>query len=174
MADFSQAVEVVLAHEGGFVDHPNDPGGATKYGITLPTLREAGFDMDGNGLITKEDINKLSREAAMEIYRQYWWERYGYGKIEDQALATKVFDFSVNMGPSAAHRLLQRALRAAETPVSEDGVLGPETLGAAARADPRVLLAALRSEGAGFYRLLAAQKPELSVFLAGWLSRAYA
>jgi len=85
----------------------------------------------------------------------------------------KVLDLSVNMGPKQAHTLVQRALQATHHRVAVDGVLGPQTFGAIDEVPAIALCPAIRSEAAGFYRLLAAQRPELSKFLRGWLRRAY-
>lgn len=180
MADdpkFEYAVAVVLEHEGGFVDDPNDPGGATNWGISLRYLRRLGVDVgdvDQDGDVDVEDIAKMPRGKAIEIYRRQFWDQYGYGKIDDLQLATKVFDLSVNMGPQTAHKLLQRALHAAgQRYVVVDGIIGPQTLDAVNTADPRLVLGALRAEAAGYYRGLVASRPELGRFLAGWENRAY-
>lgn len=159
---FDLAVAVVLRHEGGLVDDPDDPGGVTNYGISWRFLRRVRRNAK------PDDIRKLTRVAAFELYRQHFWERYGYGRLWDMAVATKVFDLSVNMGPRGAHLCLQRALRAAGERVIEDGVLGPQTLAAVHRAPPQGLLAALRSEAAGYYRNR--RRPK---YIRGWLNRAY-
>jgi lysozyme family protein len=176
---FDAAVEVVLRHEGGFVNHSNDPGGATNYGITLATLQdlhEYGWldgDLDGDGDVDAEDIRLLPREMAVEIYRHQWWNRYGYGELRSTAVATKVFDLAVVSGPGRAHRLLQQALRACGHSVTIDGILGPKTRQAANEALSYSLVPALRSEAAGFFRGLALRRPRLDAFLEGWLHRAY-
>lgn len=158
---FLRAVEVVLKHEGGYVDNPADPGGETKFGISkrsYPTV----------------DIKNLTLEQAADIYRRDWWDKYRYGEIKDLAVATKVFDLSVNMGPSAAHRILQRAVNfvsAAELKV--DGILGPLTLAAVNAADPEKVLQMMRYKAAEYYHALAKRSAESRVFLLGWLNRAY-
>lgn len=174
---FERALAQVLAHEGGFVDDPADSGGATNWGISLRLLRELPQgDLDGNGKIDSQDIRCLTREQAGEFYRIHWWERYGYQDFPE-AIGIKVFDLAVNMGPRPAHRLLQRAVRACGEQVVEDGILGPQSRQACARVTSittEVLLAALRSEAAGYYRALCIQHPHLSRFRRGWLRRAYA
>lgn len=183
---FLSAVAVVLAHEGGFIHDAADPGGATNFGVSLRfSLAELAKDGDGDGFLDGDfdhdgdvdvgDIRAMSKEDAAEVYRRHWWDRYGYAQIVDDALATKIFDLAVNMGPIQAHKCLQRAVRACWFPLAaEDGVLGPKTLSSVNAAEPRSLLAALKSEAAGFYRELAARKPALEKFSKGWLNRAYA
>ena len=161
---FDRAVEIVLQHEGGLVDDPDDPGGITKYGISYRFLRHRRVQPGS----TPDDIRKLTRAAAIELYRRHFWERYGYGRLPDMSIATKVFDLSVNMGPRSAHKCLQRALRAAGERVDEDGALGPQTVAAVHQAAPGGILAALRSEAAGYYRNR--RRPK---YIAGWLNRAY-
>ena len=174
VTDFDRAVEVVLQHEGGLVDDPDDPGGITNHGISLRFLRRV------RPGARPEDVRNLTRDEAIELYRRHFWHRYGYASLWDQRVATKVFDLSVNMGPRGAHVCLQRALRAADEPVVEDGVLGPKTLAAVHRAQSDVLLAALRSEAAGWYRNLASPKRGYAKvsrrrpkYITGWLKRAY-
>lgn len=165
MSHFAHAISVVLRHEGGYVDDHADPGGATNYGLSSRFLKSLGLDVD---------VRSLSQADAISIYKQHIWDKNNYDLISDREVATKIFDLAVNMGPRQAHTLLQRALRACgERDIIEDGILGPRTLTATNRASPQALLAALRSEAAGFYRLLAAQKPMLQKFLGGWLKRAY-
>jgi lysozyme family protein len=127
---------------------------------------EGDFDKDGD--VDAADIRAMTEAQAAAIYKSQWWDRYRYGDIHDQAVATKVFDLSVNMGPVRAHSLLQQALRSADKPVPVDGEMGPKTIAAVNAAEPRILLAALRSEAGGFYRKL-----DKRAFLAGWLRRAY-
>jgi len=170
---FAAAADFVLAHEGGFVNHPADPGGATNYGLSLRFLRQVGVDVDQDGDVDVEDVRLLTREQAVDLLRVHFWTPGGYDALPD-AVAVKLLDLAYNTGPRQAHRLLQRALRAAGRELVDDGVLGPKTRAAAQQVAPEVTRAALCSEAAGFYRLLAEQRALLGVFLAGWLRRAYA
>jgi len=157
---FRRAVEVVLKHEGGYVHDPRDPGGETKYGISkrsYPSL----------------DIANLTREDAIAIYYRDWWQRYGYDRLQDYAVATKLLDMAVNMGPATAHRLLQGALVFLGYPVAVDGIIGPQTIAAANKADPKRLLQVLRWRAAEHYYRIAVQRPQSRAFLIGWLRRAY-
>jgi lysozyme family protein len=176
MSQFDPAVQVVLLHEGHFVDNKNDPGGATNYGISIRYLKDAHIflDLDGDGDMDADDMRMMKPEPAIEIYRTNWWEKYHYGSIADQALATKVLDASVNMGAVQAHKLLQRGLWSCGIKLNDDGTLGLVTLAAINKTPAVAVLAGMRSECAGFYRVLVAKKPDqFTEFLNGWLRRAY-
>jgi len=119
------------------------------------------------------DIANLTRENAIAIYYRDFYAKYGYDRLRDEAVATKVFDMAVNMGPATAHRLLQEALVFLGHDIAVDGILGPQTLAAANRADPRRLLQVLRWLAAHHYYRIAAKRPQSRAFLLGWLRRAY-
>jgi lysozyme family protein len=177
MARFEDAIGPLLHHEGGFVDHPNDPGGATNYGVSLRYVaKEYGLkmDIDGDGDLDADDIRQMTVDQAKAIYRRDWWDRYGYGQIADQGVATRMFSFSVNMGATQAHLIAQRACRACGLPLVEDGIIGAKSRTTINAIPPAIYTAALRSEAAGYYRLIAALRPEFETFLTGWLNRAYA
>lgn len=161
---FTQAVTRVLANEGGYVKLARDPGGATNFGISQRDYPDL-------------DISALTRDAAIAIYFRDFWNAGRYAELPD-AIAIKLFDLSINIGPAHAVRCLQRALRSCETVVAEDGALGDASIAAAKRVNGGALLAALRSEAAGYYRATAEVagskdgKGEAG-FLTGWLNRAY-
>src|SRR5690606_11945492 len=111
---FLRAAEVVLEHEGGDVNDPRDPGGETKYG-------------NGKRSCPYLDIDNLTREDAIAIYYRDFYLKYGYGRLNDATVATKVFDMAVNMGPATAHRLLQEALVFLGYDIAVDGIIGPQT-----------------------------------------------
>ena len=158
---FEQAVTIVLAHEGGYVNDPADPGGETKYGISKRSYPHL-------------DIKNLTKEQAATIYHKDWWLKYRYGEITDLNVATKVLDLSVNMGPVNAHRILQRAANWAEQDkLKVDGILGPKTLVSVNRADSVRLMQAIRFMAAEYYYLLAKKRDASRKYLFGWLNRAY-
>lgn len=177
MADFNQAIATVLEHEGGFVDDPVDPGGTTNFGISLRWLRQTGDlvlgDIDDDGDIDADDIRALTREEAVRLYRYHFWDANEYARIAPNQVATKVFDMAVNMGPRQAHKLLQRAAQANLKHCPDDGILGPMTFRVVNNLSTETLLPAIRSEQAGFYRILMAKKPKLEKYRNGWLRRAY-
>jgi lysozyme family protein len=179
---FEPAVEVVLAHEGGLSDHPADPGGLTHWGVSLrfarAYLRRHGhraldiLDIDGDGDVDADDIRAMPKEGAAKVYRHAFWDAYGYGRLVDQAVATKLFDTCVNVGPGRAHLLAQFAATACGKYADADGVLGPLTVKAINACDPHAFLRAYVSEQTNLYLQLIDANPELAVFRRGWLRRA--
>jgi lysozyme family protein len=164
MSTFELAIPVILAHEGGLVNAPDDPGGLTNFGITLKWWQS----VDPTG--TAEMLKSMSVEYAEILYRHHWWDRYGYGQILDQKIATKVFDMAVNMGATQAHKLVQSACG-----LVTDGILGRETLWTLNAHNEHgncSLMQAIVARATEFYTDLAARKPELAKFLPGWLRRA--
>ncbi|MFX7337199.1 glycosyl hydrolase 108 family protein, partial [Acinetobacter baumannii] len=70
---FTRSLAAVLKHEGGYVDHPRDPGGATNLGITLGTARAYRMDLDADGDVDKDDVRLIDAEAAAPVYRDGYW-----------------------------------------------------------------------------------------------------
>lgn len=179
MAKFEKAIVVVLKHEGGYVNHKSDTGGATNFGISLRFLKDhpedGDFDMDGD--VDVEDIKNMTLRDAMNIYHKHWWVKYRYGNINDQTIATKVLDFSVNMGAKRAHILLQQALnKVFGLRLTVDGILGPATFGVINGIDDddeQQLLTAYCDEAWGFYQRIIANNSSQAVFKRGWYNRAY-
>ena len=172
---FAKAVDIVLKHEGGFNNISADRGGPTNYGISLKFLRNVeGGDINGDGIVDIKDSEILTRDQAIDFYWKEFWNKYRYERFSDGLLSSKVMDLAVNMGPKRAHMLLQQALRAVGNKVEIDGVLGTQSIRAANNANRDALLAAIRSEAAGYYRMIAALHPGQTSFLNGWLNRAYA
>lgn len=125
---FERAVSVVLYHEGNGIFHWDDfdPGGATKYGISLKFAGSVNLDLDGDGKTTGEDIRALTRKQAVGLYHEHFWLPLACDKMGHPGLALMVFDGGVNQGVRTIAKRLQRAVGAVE-----DGVIGPHTLGAA-------------------------------------------
>lgn len=180
---FEQAIAVVLRHEGHIANDPDDPGGYTVYGISLRAAKQLGdldgdgwaeLDLDHDGDVDIDDMQSVTLSEAKAFYKKAYW-RPVYETLPP-VIAVKLFDFAVNMGHSQAHKLIQRAVRAANPSgerLIDDGIIGRRSLKGIKSCDPDVLLAALRSEAAGFYRSLAAANHRMNKFLNGWLNRAY-
>lgn len=173
MSKFEVAIHSVLEHEGYYSNDKFDPGGATKYGISLRFLKGIKEDINLDGEVNIEDIRALSVERAMELYKEHWWDKYRYSQIDNQELATKIFDLAINMGARQAHKLIQRACRATNNQIKDDGYLGEKSFYAIDKSNPEALLSALRSEAAGFYRAITAKNRNFKKFIKGWLNRAY-
>ena len=174
MATFEEAIPLILKHEGGFVNHPADPGGATNWGVSLRFLKSKGLigDYDGDGDVDIDDIRIMTETHAKKIYRTYFWDPNGYDRIDMQDIANKAFDMSVNMGPRRAVKILQESLRDCRRDLKIDGAFGPKTLAATNGANPSMLLGAMRANQRHFYEGLIRNNEELAVFRTGWLRRA--
>jgi len=162
---FRECVAIVLKHEGGFVDHPADPGGATNHGISLRYARTLGsmLDIDGDGDVDRHDILKVTPAKAAMVYRDWFW-RDVRGDDLPAGVDLAVFDFAVNSGAPRAIRTLQRAVGA-----YADGFIGPATLGAVRMAAPnaRAVVEAVCNDRLVFLRGLRTWP----VFGRGWSAR---
>jgi lysozyme family protein len=158
---FTRAVTQLLIDEGGLHEDPADPGGLTNFG----------FALNRNLDLTADELRAMTPEQATARYWKRWWQPYRWDDLPIP-IALKAFNLAVPDGVPAAVRALQRACWAAGCKVKEDGILGGETVQAAG-SKTLSTVAALKSELAAHFRLVAAAKPALSKFLPGWLERAY-
>lgn len=155
-SNFDRALARVLQFEGGFVNHPLDPGGATNLGVTRATLARARARP-----VTVDHVRALTRSEAASIYRRFYWNAVRADDLPG-GLDLAVFDLAVNAGPARAARLLQKALG-----LPLDGVIGPKTLAAARAANPAEAIAALTRARLGFLHRLSTWR----VFGRGWSRR---
>lgn len=174
MSDFNKAIEHIIKNEGGYSDHPADPGGATKYGISLKFLKSEGIDVNSDGLINIDDITYLDLIEAKKIYKEYFWNPNKYEFIKDQGVATKAFDLCVNMGSRQANKILQRSVNNTELQpnLSIDGVIGGKTIDAVNKVKSKFVQDVMRVEATAYYNELIVKNPKLSVFRNGWMNRA--
>jgi lysozyme family protein len=129
MQSVRSIAEDIVAREGGYVNDPDDPGGATNFGVTIHTMRALGLDLDGDGDVDAGDVRALSRGQAVDIFVEHYFRRPGIGMLP-AALQPSVFDMYVNAGGNAV-KLLQRLLRDMGQDVAVDGAIGPLTARAA-------------------------------------------
>ena len=166
-----ELLDEVIAREGGFVHHPADRGGPTRFGITQAAL-SAWLGRPA----TVDEVRQLDEETAREIYVA----RYLAGPRIDtlpSEIVPQVFDMAVNHGPRRAVRILQEVLGLAGWRVDIDGVVGPQSRKATFEAQEAMgpfLANAIADQRASFYRRLVAADPSQRVFLRGWLNRAEA
>ncbi len=125
MRSVKELAREIVAREGGFVDDPDDPGGATKFGVTLQTLRRLGLDLDGDGQVTVADVRSVSEDDAVALFLRYYFHGPRLGSLPD-SLQPSVFDMYVNAGSNAV-RILQRLLNEMGFDLAVDGIVGPRT-----------------------------------------------
>jgi lysozyme family protein len=154
--NFEPALALVLRSEGGFVNNPRDPGGATCKGVT-----QAVYDdwRRGHGM-GPQSVRGISSIEVSSIYRQNYWNRV-HGDDLPAGVDYATFDLAVNSGPARAARFLQSAAG-----VAEDGAIGPATI-AAVRADPRHVVEVLLDRRLAFLKTL----PTFDTFGRGWTVR---
>ncbi len=172
LTEFDDIIEVVLHHEGGFVDDPDDRGGATNWGVTqkvYETFREE--------KCTVEDIKNMTREDAIEIYYEMFWLPSRAEELPKEVRET-YFDMVVNHGQGGAVKILQQACnnkRKPENRIAVDGGIGPNTIKAAATLQDWEL----KVERSGFYWNLVfdgskyTQRTTQVKFIRGWIRRCF-
>jgi lysozyme family protein len=176
MKDVRKLAEEIVAREGGFVNDPDDPGGATKFGVTIHTLRR----LRPGQRIGVDEVRALTAEDAVEIYLEHYFARPRIGELPQPLWAT-VFDMYVNAGANAV-RILQRLLVDMGQDVAVDGAIGPQTIAAAHRAydmAPNHMVDAYGIARRDYYYRLADQRPASRKFArrrdggkGGWITRA--
>ncbi|WP_296641907.1 holin-associated N-acetylmuramidase [Roseinatronobacter sp.] len=176
MNHVEQLATQIVAREGGFVNDPDDPGGATNFGVTIHTLRR----LRPGARIDVEDVRALTRTDAVNIYLEHYFQRPRIGELPQPLWAT-VFDMYVNAGANAV-RILQRLLNEMGQDVAVDGAIGPQTSAATHRAygmAPNHMVDAYGIARRDYYYRLADQRPASRKFArrrdggkGGWISRA--
>lgn len=171
MADFHRFAPILFCHEGGFVDDPVDPGGATNRGITLTTFAHCARELLGIAP-TMAALRELTEMQAATIYKALYWDVIRGDEMASQQIADTVCDFQVNAGAASA-RLLQRVLnKAGASPrLHVDGAIGNMTMSALRKADAQRIHALFQQGRRDYYRHLVTLRPPLARFLKGWLRR---
>ena len=154
LVEFDEIIEVVLHHEGGYVNDPDDPGGETNFGIAKRSHPDV-------------DIANLTKDGAKEIYKEHYWDK---NKVESlsEDLRHIYFDMRVNQGRGRAVKILQQAANAKGADLVVDGGMGPKTIAAM----DGVELQRVRAYRVKYYADLVTRKPDLEKFYFGWFRRA--
>lgn len=163
MADdvYEIAFERTIGLEGGYVDHPQDRGGPTKYGLS----KRSNPDLD---------IPNLTLEQAKQIYKERYWDRLNLISIPYEILQLEIFDTAVNCGLRMAQLIVQRSLNFLGEGLSEDGIMGPRTIDALNRwteKDCRAVFKCLNGFQFIYYVRIIENDPRQKVFARGWMKR---
>lgn len=154
--NFLRSLDLVLKAEGGFSQHPDDPGGMTNLGVTKRVWENfVGHE------VSETDMRLLTKDIVTPLYLSKYWDKVRGDSLPD-GVDYLVFDFAVNAGPSRAIKTLQQALH-----VVSDGILGPQTMQAIHAADPEELIDDYSKAKSAFYRGLGM----FPTFGKGWLNR---
>jgi lysozyme family protein len=180
MKSVKEIAKGIVAREGGFVNDPDDPGGATNHGVTIHTMRRLGIDVNGDTRIDEGDVRALTRDQAVDIYVEHYFRRPGLGALPE-AIQASVFDMYVNAGMNAV-KILQRLCGYMGFPCDPDGMIGPQTIRAAQSAHdaaPSHFADAYGIERRNYYYSLADARPQSRKFArarnggkGGWIMRA--
>jgi len=154
LTNFDEIIEVVLHHEGGYVNDPKDPGGETNFGVAKRSHPDV-------------DIKNLTKDGAKEIYKEVYWDK---NKVESlsEDLRHIYFDMCVNQGRGRAVKILQQSANAKGAGLKVDGGMGPKTIAAM----DGVELDRVRAYRVKYYADLVTRKPDLEKFYFGWFRRA--
>ncbi|PWE33207.1 peptidoglycan-binding protein [Maritimibacter sp. 55A14] len=180
MKTVEQLAREIVAREGGFVEDPDDPGGATNHGVTIGTMRRLGLDLTDDGQVDAGDVKLLTQAQAVEIFVEHFFRRPRIDALP-AAVQASVFDMYVNAGGNAV-KILQRLLRDMGLEVAIDGAVGPRTIAAAEAATnmaPEHLTDAYGIARRNYYYALADRRPASRKFArsrdggkGGWIRRA--
>lgn len=182
MQTIDDIATAIVAREGGFVNDPDDPGGATKYGVTLATLRGLNRDVNRDGKVDVADVRVLTRDDARQIFIEHYFRKPRLDQLPGVLHAT-LFDMQVNAGANAV-RILQRLVARMGFACADDGVVGPKTVtavAAACNAAPDHITDAYGIARRNYYYALADARPASRKYArradggkGGWITRAEA
>lgn len=162
---FDDALKLVLRYEGDYVNHPNDPGGATNKGIT-----QAVYDKyRKNKHKAVKDVRNINDDEINNIYFENYWLKAKCNKLPEN-LSIVHFDTAVNSGIKQASKFLQRSVGA-----NDDGIIGEKTLKKIkdflSEKNENMIIKNYLTQRRAFYKLIAERNPKLKVFLRGWFNR---
>ena len=154
--NFDKCLEMLLSHEGGFVNHPEDPGGITNLGVTKKV-----YDEWTGSESTEQEMRDLTPEDVAPIYKKNYWDRVK-GDSLPSGLDWACFDWAVNSGSGRPAKAVQRAVGA-----TADGAIGPATLGLIMEKDPKFIIEYVHDVRQDFYKSL----KTFETFGRGWTRR---
>ena len=128
MQTVRQIAEEIVEREGGFVNDPDDPGGATNYGVTIHTMQRLGLDLTNDGVVDEDDVRSMTRDRAVDIFIRHYFEKPKIAHLPEP-LRASVFDMYVNAGANAV-KILQRLVNDMGQSLVVDGVLGSKSIAA--------------------------------------------
>ena len=155
LVNFDEIIEVVLHHEGGYVNDPKDPGGETNFGIAKRSHPDV-------------DIKNLTKDGAKEIYKEHYWDKNKVESLSEE-LRHIYFDMCVNFGRRGAVKVLQQAANSKNrNKIKVDGGMGPNTLNAI----QKISLDRVRAYRVLRFANIVIDKPNQEKFWLGWFRRA--
>lgn len=166
MAQFEQFFPMLMKFEGGYVNDPDDHGGATKWGVTLAEWIRNGYDKNGDGVINANDIKLLTQADAAKIAKPLYWDQVKGDQINSQSIAEFLCDFAYNSGTGTAIKKLQQVLG-----VAVDGVIGNQTLSVLNAGSQKNIFEVYKQSRIDFVNAIVKNNPSQEKFLKGWLSR---
>ena len=166
MANFEGFAGKVLRLEGGYVNHPADKGGPTKYGVILSTWKQYGYDKDSDGDIDAQDIKELTEGDAKYIAKKVFWDFFQGDFILNQSIAEFIVDWGYNSGRVTVAKKLQKLLG-----VPADGLIGVQSLNAINCAGQSNLFDALKVSRRMYIDSIVESNPSQRIFYTGWINR---
>ena len=166
MAKVELLYPFIAKWEGGYVNDPLDKGGETNMGVTIATWKKVGYDKNGDGVIDAKDLKLITKDDVLNrVLKPHYWDKWKADEIRSQSVANLLVDWLWCSG-SYGIRIPQYILG-----VEQDGIVGPKTLAALHKRDPRSFFNQVKNERKAFLYRIVNNNPTQKRFLKGWLNR---